>query len=33
VASDGGVFNHGNAPFLGSMGGVKLNQPVVALAT
>ena len=28
-ASDGGIFNFGNAPFLGSMGGMKLNAPVV----
>jgi len=29
VASDGGVFAFGNAPFEGSMGGTRLNAPVV----
>ena len=29
VASDGGVFDFGSANFLGSMGGTKLNAPVV----
>ncbi len=33
VASDGGIFNFGNAAFLGSMGGTPLNQPVVGLAS
>ena len=28
-ASDGGVFNYGDALFQGSMGGTKLNKPVV----
>ncbi len=33
VASDGGVFNYGaGAPFLGSMGGTHLNQPIVGMA-
>jgi hypothetical protein len=32
VASDGGVFAFGDAGFLGSMGGRRLNQPVVAAA-
>jgi Cu/Zn superoxide dismutase len=32
VASDGGVFNYGDAPFLGSTGSLKLNRPIVALA-
>ena len=32
VASDGGVFSFGDAPFLGSMGGSPLNQPVVGMA-
>jgi len=31
VASDGGIFNFG-APFLGSMGGQHLNQPIVGIA-
>jgi hypothetical protein len=33
VASDGGVFDYGaGAPFLGSMGGMHLNKPVVGMA-
>ena len=32
VASDGGVFTFGNAVFLGSTGGLRLNQPVVGMA-
>ena len=32
VASDGGLFSFGGAPFFGSMGGLHLNQPVVGLA-
>jgi len=33
VASDGGVFNYGSgAPFLGSLGGTHLNQPIVGMA-
>jgi hypothetical protein len=31
VASDGGVFSFGEAPFLGSTGAMRLNQPIVAL--
>jgi hypothetical protein len=30
VAADGGVFSF-DAPFLGSMGGTHLNQPVVGI--
>jgi hypothetical protein len=32
VASDGGVFTSGSAPFFGSMGGQVLNAPVVGMA-
>src|SRR4030081_723294 len=32
VASDGGIFSFGDAPFLGSLGAVRLNRPVVGMA-
>ena len=32
VASDGGLFTFGGAPFYGSMGGQPLNKPVVGIA-
>src|SRR5205085_2528291 len=32
VASDGGLFTVGGAPFFGSMGGRRLNQPIVGMA-
>ena len=32
AASDGGIFTFGNAGFYGSTGGLRLNQPVVAMA-
>jgi outer membrane protein assembly factor BamB len=32
VASDGGIFTFGNAPYDGSTGGTKLNEPVVGMA-
>ncbi|HEY3240392.1 MAG TPA: YCF48-related protein, partial [Acidimicrobiia bacterium] len=33
VASDGGIFSFGDAKFFGSTGDVKLNQPIVGMAT
>ncbi len=32
VASDGGIFNYGDAAFYGSAGGMHLNQPIVGMA-
>jgi hypothetical protein len=32
VASDGGIFDYGDAAFYGSTGGIHLNRPVVAMA-
>jgi Cu/Zn superoxide dismutase len=32
VASDGGIFAYGDAPFLGSTGAMKLTRPVVGMA-
>ncbi len=32
VASDGGVFDYGGAPFYGSTGSLTLNKPVVGMA-
>ena len=32
VASDGGIFPFGDAPGLGSTGGMHLNRPIVAMA-
>jgi len=31
VASDGGIFNFGDAPFLGSMGGQPIADPIAAI--
>jgi len=31
VASDGGIFAFGNAPFLGSTGCIRLNRPIVGM--
>jgi hypothetical protein len=31
VASDGGIFAFGDAPFDGSTGGIHLNAPVVGI--
>ena len=33
VASDGGIFAFGGAEFLGSTGAIKLNQPIVGMAS
>jgi hypothetical protein len=32
VASDGGIFSFGDAPFLGSTGAMTLNKPIVGMA-
>jgi hypothetical protein len=32
VASDGGIFSFGDAPYLGSTGGQTLNEPIVGMA-
>jgi len=32
VSADGGIFTYGDATFLGSIGGRRLNQPVVGMA-
>ena len=32
VASDGGIFSEGGAPFAGSTGGMVLNKPIVGMA-
>ena len=32
VGADGAIFTAGDAPFLGSLGGVRLNQPIVGMA-
>ncbi len=32
VATDGGIFTSGDAPFFGSTGGIRLNKPVVGVA-
>jgi len=31
VASDGGIFSFGGAPFYGSTGGIQLNKPIVGM--
>jgi ribosomal protein L24E len=33
VGRDGGIFSFGDAPFAGSTGGIKLNQPIVGMAS
>ena len=33
VASDGGIFAFGNAPFFGSTGAIRLNKPIVGMAS
>jgi hypothetical protein len=32
VAADGGVFTFGDATYHGSMGGTRLNAPIVGMA-
>ena len=32
MASDGGIFSYGGAPFYGSTGGLHLNAPIVGMA-
>ena len=32
VASDGGIFNYGDAAFYGSTGAIHLNRPIVGMA-
>ncbi len=32
MASDGGIFNYGDAQFYGSSGSLTLNKPVVGMA-
>ena len=32
VAADGGIFNYGDAAFVGSAGGIHLNKPIVGMA-
>ena len=32
VASDGGIFTYGQAPFYGSTGSIRLASPVVGMA-
>ncbi|MDE3205884.1 MAG: hypothetical protein KGQ66_16875, partial [Acidobacteriota bacterium] len=32
VASDGGIFSFGDAAFHGSTGGIRLAQPIIAMA-
>jgi hypothetical protein len=31
VASDGGIFNYGDAGFFGSAGSIRLNAPIVGM--
>jgi hypothetical protein len=33
VAADGGVFNYGDAPFIGSLGNIHLNAPIVGMSS
>jgi hypothetical protein len=33
VASDGGIFDFGGAPFLGSTGGQHLNEPMIGISS
>jgi len=33
VARDGGIFSFGDARFFGSTGNIRLNQPIVGMAS
>ena len=33
VASDGGIFNYGDAGFFGSTGSIVLNRPIVGISS
>ena len=33
VASDGGIFNFGDAQFFGSTGSIRLNKPIVGMSS
>jgi hypothetical protein len=33
VASDGGIFSYGRAPFFGSTGSIQLNKPIVGMSS
>jgi hypothetical protein len=33
AAADGGIFTFGDASYFGSTGGMRLNQPIVAMAS
>ena len=32
IGRDGGIFNYGDAGFYGSVGGTRLNRPIVGMA-
>ena len=33
MASDGGIFNYGDANFFGSTGSIVLNKPIVGMSS